>query len=149
MSNVGEKMTKARIGIQKSNSFFAYLSLYLKFKESKDLPEYAGMGVNQFGELSYQKEFVENLSLDELKGVLAHEILHLALLHLGRLKNRDREIWNVACDIVVNCNLRESGFILPQGCLGCDYDKSIRLWDILIEEVNKKSGYEWNGRGEV
>ena len=56
-----DKLRRARIQIQKSNPFFAYLSLYLKFRESKEeeIPKYAGMGVSADGWLIYKKEFVD------------------------------------------------------------------------------------------
>lgn len=42
------------------------------------------------------------LSLDEWKFVLAHEFLHAALRHDLRCGDRHPELWNVACDYVVN-----------------------------------------------
>ena len=47
---IKDRLIRARVQIQRKNSFFAYLSLYLKFKESKDLPDYAGAGVNAKGD---------------------------------------------------------------------------------------------------
>lgn len=42
------------------------------------------------------------LSGDELRFVMAHELLHAALRHLPRRRGRDPFLWNVACDYVVN-----------------------------------------------
>lgn len=42
------------------------------------------------------------LNLDEWKFVLAHEFLHAALRHDARCADRDPELWNVACDYVIN-----------------------------------------------
>ncbi len=42
------------------------------------------------------------LSGDELRFVMAHELLHAALRHLSRRRGRDPFLWNVACDYVVN-----------------------------------------------
>jgi putative metallopeptidase-like protein len=41
------------------------------------------------------------LSLEELRFVLAHELLHVGLRHLDRRQGRDPFLWNVACDLVV------------------------------------------------
>lgn len=112
-----ERLTRARIKLQSQNPFFSYLSLYLKFKESKDLEEWAGMGVDSSGNLYYKKEFVDGLSDEELKGVLCHEILHLSLLHLLRAGKRNSVAFNIACDIVVNIVLDKNYFQLPNGCL--------------------------------
>lgn len=43
-----------------------------------------------------------NLSLEEWRFVLAHEFLHAALRHDLRCEDRHPELWNVACDYVVN-----------------------------------------------
>lgn len=43
----------------------------------------------------------------EWRFVLAHEYLHAALRHEVRLGNRDPELWNVACDFVINQWLRD------------------------------------------
>ena len=37
-----------------------------------------------------------------LRFVLAHEMLHVALNHAGRLRGRDPLMWNLACDFVIN-----------------------------------------------
>lgn len=42
------------------------------------------------------------LSELELRFVIAHEILHVALRHLSRRRGRDPFLWNVACDFVIN-----------------------------------------------
>jgi len=42
------------------------------------------------------------LSLDEAKFVLAHELLHVGLRHEARRRGRDPQLWNVACDYVIN-----------------------------------------------
>ncbi|MBI3103070.1 MAG: hypothetical protein HYY98_16185 [Burkholderiales bacterium] len=42
------------------------------------------------------------LTEQETRFVLAHEILHVALRHMGRRQGRDPYLWNVACDYVIN-----------------------------------------------
>lgn len=42
------------------------------------------------------------LTEQETRFVLAHEILHVALRHMGRRQGRDAYLWNVACDYVIN-----------------------------------------------
>lgn len=136
-----EKIKKARINIQRKNSFFAYLSLYLKLEEdtSNILPNYAGMGVDATGTLLYKKEFVDKLSPSELVGVLVHEILHLALLHLLRLGHKHPIVWNLAADVCVNQLVKDNGFTLPDGCVVSDHTNTIDLFGIKIKDTNKKS----------
>lgn len=47
------------------------------------------------------------LTEQEWRFVLAHEYLHAALCHEARLEKRDPELWNVACDYVINQWLRD------------------------------------------
>lgn len=42
------------------------------------------------------------LTEQEIRFVLAHEILHVALRHMSRRQGRDAYLWNVACDYVIN-----------------------------------------------
>jgi predicted metal-dependent peptidase len=42
------------------------------------------------------------LSEEECKFVIAHELLHAGLRHHERCQGRDHDLWNVACDYVIN-----------------------------------------------
>lgn len=142
--NTEALITRAKIQIQKKNSFFAYLSLFLKFKESKDLPEWAGMGVDIKGNCYYRKEFVDEITngnnTDKLEGVIAHEILHLALLHLSRVGTRDRDGWNFATDLTINTLLKSNGFSLPDGVLMPDYNNVFDCGNKkVIKDIDKKT----------
>lgn len=134
-----EKLKRARIQIQGKNSFFAYLSLYLKFKESRDLPDYAGAGVNARGDFFYRKEFVEGLSGKEVEGVIVHEILHLSLLHLLRIGGRDSQIWNISADIVVNQLLKDNNFAVGKGWIVSDNSNAVDVGAIKVEDCDKKT----------
>jgi predicted metal-dependent peptidase len=51
--------------------------------------------------------------------VVAHEVMHCALRHHTRRGGRDPQLWNKACDYVVNLALRDAGFAMPAWVL-CD-----------------------------
>ena len=136
-----DRLKRARIQIQRSNPFFAYLSLYLKFREdkNKELPEWAGMGVSADGWLLYKKEFVDSLTENELVGVLIHEILHLSLLHLTRRGHRQFEIWNISADLAVNQIIKTNGYALPKGSLLSDYSNNFTINGHRIQQIDKKT----------
>jgi len=68
--------------------------------------------------LFYNESFVMTLTDDELRGVVAHEVLHCALGHHVRRNGRDLAQWNRACDLAVNPILKENGRLtLPAGHL--------------------------------
>lgn len=81
------------------------------------------------------------LDLDEWKFVLAHEFLHAALRHDIRLEDRDPELWNVACDYVVNGWLVEMGLgcppefvLLDDGFKGLSAEA---VYDLILESVRQ------------
>ena len=137
-------ITRAKIQIQKKNSFFAYLSLFLKFKEvKKGEMEHDSMGVDVKGNCYYCKEFIEEITsgnnTEQLEGVITHELLHLALLHLTREGERDKEGFNCATDLVINTLLRSNNFSLPKGALMPDYDNKINAGGKIIKDIDKKT----------
>ena len=76
---------------------------------------------------------------DQLESVVAHEVLHCALLHLFRRGERDPMRWNYACDYAVNSMLKEDGFRLHEKWL---YDKKYKgltaekIYEILPKNIS-------------
>jgi predicted metal-dependent peptidase len=64
-------------------------------------------------------------------GLMAHEVLHAALLHMPRCGTREPLLWNIAADIVVNgIILAQAGFELPAGHL-----RDKELEQLSVEEI--------------
>lgn len=145
-----EKLVKGRINIQFKNPFFAYLSLFLKFREDtkKELPkETLGCGVNIKGDFLYNKDFINKLTIEEIEGVIIHELLHLALLHLTRRGDRDRIKWNIAVDVCVNQIIKDNNFSIPKGAIISDKNNKVILFGGTpfqqeIRDCNKKTAEE-------
>jgi predicted metal-dependent peptidase len=135
-----EKLKKAKVQIQIRNPFFAYMSMCIRFHEveAKDL-EHASMGIDARGNLYYCKEFVDKLKDDELVGVLLHETLHLAFLHLLRRGTRDPLMFNFATDIAVNNILVNNGYSLPKGGLIPQYNEIDLGSGCVIKDLEKKN----------
>jgi len=78
---------------------------------------------------AYSREIYVNpaagLTESETVFVVAHELLHVALEHQKRRRGRDAELWNVACDYVINDWLieMEIGDMPPAGLL---YDPALK-----------------------
>jgi len=109
-----DKLSRGIIRLQRPQPFFAYLLMGLKprvFPENiRNSPNFMPtMGVTPKGELYYEPEFVEKLSMPEIFGVLCHEVLHVALLHPMRTGNRIQPIANLAQDVVVNMIVKKTG----------------------------------------
>lgn len=81
----------------------------------------------------------KELSLAEMRFVMAHEMLHVGLLHHKREEKRDHYVWNIACDFVINAWLKDLGVgEMPKGGL---YDPAYfgmsaeQVYDKLMENV--------------
>ncbi len=94
---------------------------------------------------------------DEWKFVLAHEFLHAGLEHHKRCMGRDRYLWNVACDYVINDWLQEMkiGKMPDDGLL---YDKDLHgysaeaIYDIIVKEMRKfkkHATFRGYGHGDI
>lgn len=105
-----ERIIKAKIDLNKSHPFFSRLLLNMEIEKTKHTDKIPTMGVNQYGDLWWNKEFVDSLDNEELKFVLAHEVSHVATLTFQRRKKRDHMIWNIASDLVINYMLIDEGF---------------------------------------
>lgn len=65
------------------------------------------------------------LGAEQLRFVIAHELLHVGLRHQLRCQGRDPYLWNVACDFVVNDWLIEMEIGQPPA-VGMLHDPSLR-----------------------
>ncbi|MGO9016717.1 MAG: DUF2201 family putative metallopeptidase [Syntrophobacteraceae bacterium] len=106
-----EKMIKARAGLILDAPFFGSLALRLELKED---PTCETMWTDG-RVLGFSPKFVDECTLDEVKGTVAEEVLHVANCHHTRRRSRDLEQWNVACDYALDYILEEAKFVLPAG----------------------------------
>ena len=133
-----KKITKARAGLVLSSPFFASLALQLKLKEDNNCQTAYTDSVI----LGYNPEFVDNLTNAELKAVICHEVLHIAMLHPFRRNGRDGLRWNIACDYAINPIVKEAGFSLPEGALLEDRYKGMEaevIYNMLPKQLPQNS----------
>ena len=73
------------------------------------------MGVTDQGVLMYQREAIDEWSVDEIAAVLIHEIGHLLRAHAERCKSfgGHRAIYNIASDAEINDDIIQGGWKLP------------------------------------
>lgn len=89
----------------------------------------------------YNPEYLSSLSKDEQTFVFAHEICHIAFNHVGRRKNKDRKVWNMATDAVVNAFLQSDGLRLAPG--GVDIPEALNhdaeeMYEIFLKQKNNQ-----------
>lgn len=63
--------------------------------------------------LGWNSDWFETLTEDQRKGLLLHELWHVARLHRLRSGEKDQKIWNIACDYRINNDLMREGNALP------------------------------------
>jgi len=107
---IEQKLSRARVQLLLSQPFFGTLCLRLKLVPVPSFPTMATDGQR----IVYNPAFVEKLTPSELEGVLAHEVMHLALSHHCRRGERDAQLWNQATDYAVNPILINNGITLPK-----------------------------------
>ena len=111
MRNKALEKTKAAVFIGSNAAFLGCLMCGLNFVWDTKIKT---AGVSETT-LKWNPNWFDSLTAEERKGVLLHELWHIALLHGVRLGARDPKKWNVACDIRINNNLLAEGTILPKG----------------------------------
>jgi predicted metal-dependent peptidase len=147
-----DKFAKAIIDMRKIRPF--YSAVYETMKK-KEVSSVGTIGVSAT-ELVYNREFIDNLEYSELLFILLHEIAHISLMHPLRIRDREHEIYNIACDLYVNKALADE-FELRPGMtnklynvtmpLDCEYNdyldiekKSIEdIYEELIKDKQKKT----------
>lgn len=98
---------KSRVFVSRGNS--AFLAPLMCSMEFRWLP---GIGTAETDGtyVGWDPEFWKYLLPETRETVLVHELWHPALLHMCRRGDRDPEIWNWACDIRINNDLKNAGY---------------------------------------
>lgn len=55
----------------------------------------------------YNPNFIESITDDQQTFIFAHEICHIAFDHIFRSEGKDKYLWNIATDSVVNAFLKQ------------------------------------------
>ncbi|MFM2302927.1 MAG: hypothetical protein RLZZ135_330 [Cyanobacteriota bacterium] len=120
-------ISAALLRLRMRSPFFGTLGMFARFIPSQTISTAATDGRDIF----LNPEFLSSLPNEQQDGVILHELLHAALLHPSRLKERQPKLWNIAADIVVNGTIsQQSGVELPP--LGL---RDENLEQLSVEEV--------------
>lgn len=119
--STAERIIKTKVDLNKSHPFFAYILMNMQIDKTEHTDKIPTMAVNQYGDLWWNKEFVDKLDNDELKFCLAHEVGHISTLTFQRQGKRDLTLWNIATDLCINYMLLDEAFRPPKGILLPDH----------------------------
>ena len=88
-------LDRAKVQLVTQHPFFASILLKRKLIEDNTIPTAA---VDQRGQIYYNKQFVDKLSVDQLVFLLCHEVGHVIGQHASRRGARHAKKWNIAGD---------------------------------------------------
>ncbi|MFX4261318.1 DUF2201 family putative metallopeptidase [Pelotomaculum propionicicum] len=135
-------ISKARAKMLMKYPFFGSLALFLQPREDQSTPSMRTEGFD----LIYHDDFVQGLvntgGISLLMSALVHEVMHAALQHIWRRGTREQELWDMACDYVVNQIVKEQGLKLPSGVFIADRFRGMTadaVYNILRQELPPKS----------
>ena len=146
------RLKKAHVALLKHPETALYSGVILMGKSSVDDEKFTAYtdGFNK----RYSREFISKLSDEELRGIVMHENLHVALKHMQRFTNEFKanpHLTNVSADYVVNDiinNFTDKSICkLPEGAL---YDKQFHNWSVReVYEYLKKESKKDNNDGST
>ena len=112
-----KRLILSRTRLLCNHGFYGVLLMHMKFALNEHISTAGTDGVTTY----FSPAFLDTLSDKELDFVLMHEVLHVVLQHCSRYGDRNRLLFNVACDIVVNSHiLYSNGMDLTSISLGED-----------------------------
>lgn len=155
LKKYNKRLLLSRMRILMNNGFYGLLLMQMIFAVDEKCETAATDGYRIY----FGPKFMDDLSDSELDFVLMHEIMHAALNHCKRRDGRESEMYNIACDIVVNSNilysnnfnngsitLRKYGetmHIAPNGDEGYKYTAE-EVYEMLVKRCGKNDKCKWD-----
>ncbi len=88
----------------------------------------------------YHPDAINSVTEEEKLFLFAHEICHIAFNHILRREGKDKKLWNIATDAVINALLNKDGLPLTKYSINMpeavNYDAE-ELYNKLLNEKNK------------
>ena len=113
-ADIPKRLQGALLRIRGDHPFFGTLALFADLRMTDDVATAGTDGKVVW----FNPGFVERQDAPRLCGLVVHELLHAALQHGLRRRERDPLLWNIAADIVVNGMVRkDTSYLLPEGCI--------------------------------
>lgn len=98
--------TKASLFLGSNAAFYGSLMCQLNFIWDEDVEVAATDHISIY----FNPHVFIALKPETRKFILLHELNHVSRLHAIRLENREAELFNIACDFVINNSLLEDGY---------------------------------------
>jgi predicted metal-dependent peptidase len=152
-----DRFSKSRLKLLKYHPFWGQLAMRLKLKRDDSCGQ-GTTAVDRHGNFIYNKEWVDNLSDEDLVFEIAHEIGHLFTRTIERFPAGGMwQVWNKASDIVIDILLRDSGIAASKVSLNCTTQDlideyrgkcTVEVYHDLLKKNPPKKGGNGNGKGD-
>nr|WP_155632440.1 VWA-like domain-containing protein [Burkholderia vietnamiensis] len=139
-----ERIKKQRAALVLDHPFLGALSLRLRLVEDPTCETFWTDSVA----VGYNPTYAANLPDLQIRGVLAHEVWHVANGHCWRKGPRDDRGWNEAADYVVNPIVLDAGLQLPPGGLVDPRFKGRSVEEVYGMRLNEARQQAKQGSGE-
>jgi predicted metal-dependent peptidase len=149
-----QRVSKARSTLIRNSPFFATLALNMDVHITNGVPTAATDYTNMY----FSPDFVKKLSDPELVFLVCHEVMHPMFHHGRRVGHRNKVLWNIAADAVINqhivddaelggkniARMPEGGVLLPEIFKQAD-GLTEEVYRLLEEKAEKQGGGGGNG----
>jgi len=137
---VREKLIGARVALLLKAPFFGNMATRLELTNADEwLPTAATDGRKFY----YNSRFIDQLKTKEVEFLFGHEVLHCCYDHISRTNDRDRQLFNIACDYAVNRDLINHNVGTMITTVDCLHDSKYdgmaaeEIYDDLYENAEK------------
>lgn len=121
------------------NAFFGSLMLISEFEWTDSIPTCATDGVTVF----FNKDYFFRHNHKQRVSCYRHELEHIARLHESRVGNRNRRVFNMACDYVINNHMDNEKFELTKDFLvdhSFDGMSEEQVYELLLDKSDGNDG---------
>jgi len=134
---INKALSKAKIQLmaKPDSAFFTTLCFSLRLVWEENIPTAGTDGTR----ILFNPKFFMSMSPEERVGVMIHETMHVAYLHMIRQGARNQQKFNIAADHVINLQLLDRGFKLPSFVLADPRYKGMsteQVYDLLPPDAS-------------
>jgi predicted metal-dependent peptidase len=119
--------------------WFGSLAMRLNIVENRAVRTLCTDGTTVY----FNPEYVDKIPDPELQSIIAEEILHCACGHLWRTGDRDKKLWNQACDQSIFSILAGAGFTIPKDSpreTKYDGKSAEQIYSLMMQDQGKDVG---------
>ena len=116
--------------------FYGALAFRLTLVETTDFPTAATDGKFFYINPAYAAKLTDR----QLIGLMAHEVLHCAMMHFLRSKGRNHNLWNLACDYAIDHLIIAAGMEVPDATVNPEWFgwSAEMIYNALMKDKSKQ-----------